>query len=132
MAVPYQPPELARFARIAAVAPGLQLLVLHGSRARGQERADSDWDFAYQSGPGFDADLLLAHLSDIAPDSIDLADLDRASALLRFKAAADGLIVFEAEPGLFDRFRMAAIHTWCDMEPVLTRAYDAELARLAR
>lgn len=129
---PFRISELEKVAVAAARAEGLLLLVLHGSRARGQHRADSDWDFGYVADRRFDPDSLLASLSHELGDRIDLADLSRASALLRFKAAADGVMVFESVTGEFDRFRLAAIQTWCDMEPVLSRAYTASLERMAR
>lgn len=120
-------------ARAAEGAEGLRLLMLHGSRARGSARPNSDWDFAFLADSSFDPDSLLARLSEeLATDSIDLADLTRASGLLRFTAAADGFLLFEKEPGLHDRFRLEAITAWCDMEPVLRPAYDAELSRLAK
>lgn len=125
--------QLTSAARAAGESRGLRLLVLHGSRARGTAHGLSDWDFAYLSDPDFDPDALLARLSEeLASDSIDLADLSRASGLLRFKAASDGFLLFEREPGLFDRFRLDAITAWCDMEPILGRAYEAQLTRLAR
>lgn len=51
--------------RVAPAFPGLSLLVLHGSRARGDAHALSDWDVAYEWTGGFDPDALLATL--IAP-----------------------------------------------------------------
>ena len=84
--------------RAAQAAPGLKLLVLHGSRARGEAR----------DGP------------------------DRASGLLRFKAASDGIAVHEDEPGAFERFRLDAISAWLDMAAVLGPAYNARLERLAK
>lgn len=72
---------------------GVDLLVLFGSRARGEERADSDWDLAYRVARGgnesFDPDGLLADLVRVlGSDRIDLVDLSRGSALLRFRIAA--------------------------------------------
>ncbi len=117
-------------AQAAEKAAGLRLLVLHGSRARGDARGDSDWDLAFLADSTFDPDDLLARLGEeLATDQLDLADLSRASALLRFKTASEGVPLYEREPGLFDRFQLEAVSTWCDMEPVLTRAYDAQLAR---
>ncbi|MGE0462852.1 MAG: nucleotidyltransferase domain-containing protein [Vicinamibacterales bacterium] len=59
--------------------------MLHGSRARGDAHAGSDWDFAYRGDAGFDPDALLARLADhLRADRIDLVDLDRAGALLAF------------------------------------------------
>ena len=124
--------ELMGAAQAAEKAAGLRLLVLHGSRARGDARGDSDWDLAFLADSTFDPDALLARLGEeLGTDQVDLADLSRASALLRFKTASEGLPLYERESGLFDRFRLEAVSTWCDMEPVLTRAYDAQLARQA-
>lgn len=115
-------------ADVVSKAAGLRLLVLHGSRARATHRPDSDWDFAYLADASFDADALLAGLSEaLGSNDIDLADLSRASGLLRFKAASEGHAVHEAQPGQFDTFRLAAAAAWCDMEPVLRRAFDARL-----
>jgi len=116
--------------RIAAETPGLHLLVLHGSRARGDAHARSDWDVAYQAGPAFDADALLAALADtLKADRIDLVDLERAGALLRHRVARDGVVLFERDPGRFDRFWLDAVHTWCDLafvlEPLYARVLDS-------
>jgi predicted nucleotidyltransferase len=72
---------------------GVDLLVLFGSRARGEERSDSDWDLAYRVAQGtsesFDPDALLADLvGALGSDRIDLVDLSHGSALLRFRIAA--------------------------------------------
>lgn len=124
------------FGVIAAAAvgqPGLELLLLHGSRARGDAHAASDWDFAYIAHAGFDPDRLLSELSTLLKaDRIDLADLDRASGLLRYRAAADGVVVFERTSGVFERFWLDAITAWCEMAPILTSAYDALLSEIAR
>lgn len=100
------------------------MLVLHGSRARNEAHAQSDWDFAYEADAAFDADALLAALADaLQVDRIDLADLDRAGALLRHRVARDGVVVFERTPGRFDRFWLNAVDTWCDLAPVLEPLY---------
>jgi predicted nucleotidyltransferase len=113
--------------------PGLELLLLHGSRARGSETSGSDWDFAYAGRAEFDPAMLLAALVAVLDtDRIDLADLEHASGLLRFRAARDGVVVFEAKRGDADRFRLAAAQFWCDAAPVLRRGYDDVLARLDR
>ncbi len=41
---------------VAHRTPGLDFLVLFGSRARGDARDDSDWDLAYQGESSLDAD----------------------------------------------------------------------------
>jgi len=104
--------------------PGLRLLVLHGSRARGDAHAQSDWDFAYSAEQGFDVDGLLALLVEsLGADRVDLADLDRAGALLRHRVASDGVALYEEAPGNFQTFQIEAARIWCDLAPVLEPAY---------
>jgi predicted nucleotidyltransferase len=115
---------LQALARVGADSSGLRLFVLYGSRGRGDERPDSDWDFGYEADPGFDPDALLARLADLLKaDRIDLVDLGRAGALLRHRIARDGRVLFERTPDLFQRFRLDAISTWCDLQPVLDPLY---------
>ena len=65
-------------------------------------------------------------------DRIDLVDLDRAGALIRHRVARDGAVLFERTPGLFHEFRLDAIETWCDLEPVLGPLYARVLESLGR
>lgn len=124
---------LGRLGAVAAACRGLHLLVLHGSRARGEAHAGSDWDFAYRAGAAFDPDDLLAHLADtLKADRIDLVNLDRAGALLRYRSARDGVVCWEATPGEFERFWIDAVGTWCDLGPVLEPAYARVLDAIPR
>lgn len=119
--------------RIAHEAPGLRLLVLHGSRSRDDARPDSDWDFGYLGGDGFDPDGLLAHLAAaLDSDRIDFADLDRSGGQLRFRVARDGQVIFSRNESEWDRFWMDAVSFWCDAGPVLQAAYDGALQELTR
>jgi uncharacterized protein len=112
--------------------PGLVLLLLFGSRARGDARPDSDWDFGYLAEDGFDPDAFLASLVRVlGSDRIDLVDLGRASGQLRYRAAADGVVISE-RPGAFDAFRMAAVSYWLDMQAVIRAEYGYVLERLSR
>lgn len=118
---------------LARAARGLRMMVLHGSRARGTAHERSDWDFAYEAEPGFDADALLAGLADLLrADRIDLVDLGTSGALLRYRAARDGVLIFESTSGLFGRFRVEAARTWFDLAPVLEPVYDQVLAEIQR
>lgn len=113
--------------------PGLRLLVLYGSRGRGDAHARSDWDVAYRAEPLFNADLLLATLADrLKADRIDLVDLDRAGALLRYRAARDGVVLFEQDARQFQSFWLSAVDTWCDLAPVLEPLYAHVLEALPR
>ena len=128
-------PALAVLRERASRMPGLTLLLLHGSRGRGDARVDSDWDFAFlvDGSAPFDPDDLLALVAEaIGADRIDLADLSSASALLRYRAARDGVVVFEREPGRFQRFWLEAVDTWCDLAPILAPLYEHTLETLPR
>lgn len=118
-------------AEIAARHPALELLLLHGSQAAGSAHPGSDWDFAFRATGGIEADSLIADLAKILrADRVDLADLDRASALLRYRAARDGLCLYERRPGAFARFWLDAVRFWCEAAPVLERGYADVLDRL--
>jgi predicted nucleotidyltransferase len=107
--------------------------MLFGSRARAEAHAESDWDFGYLATEGFDpAALVSAIVEHVGTDRVDVVDLRRASGLLRYRAARDGQVLFEARPGLAERFCFDAAQFWCDAAPVLQRGYDEVLAGLKR
>jgi predicted nucleotidyltransferase len=115
----------------AARGTGIRMLALFGSRARGEAHPGSDWDFGYLAADGGgDIELLRSRLSQVLDtDAIDLVDLVRAGALLRTRAGAEGTVLFESEPGIFLAFQDEVARFWCDVEPVLTRAYASILAK---
>jgi predicted nucleotidyltransferase len=111
--------------------PALRLLLLHGSRARGTPHTGSDWDFGYRGGPDLDAlDLRMTLSLMLGTDAIDLVDLDRASGVLRYRAAADGKPLLERNGGEFEHFALEASHFWLDVEPTLRKAHGELLRRL--
>ena len=115
----------------ARAAPGLELLMLFGSRVQGEAHPGSDWDFGYLATGEFDMAAFVGALVEIVrSDRIDLVDLRRASGLLRYRAARDGQPVYEARPRLAERFCLEAVQFWCDAAPILERAYDEVLAEL--
>lgn len=112
---------IERAAKAAAGFPGLRLLLLHGSRARGDVHEGSDWDFAFVGEAGVDGLALGAALATaVGADVVDLADLSRASGLLRYRAARDGLVVHERIPGEHERFWTESVRFWCDAEPLVS------------
>ena len=122
-----------RLAAIGARHPALRLLVLFGSRARGDARHESDWDLGYLAETGLDPDALLLDVVDtLGSDRVDLVDLARAGAQVAFRAAAEGRVLYEAAPGVFGRFWCEAVDFWCDVEPILRTGYADVLARLRR
>jgi predicted nucleotidyltransferase len=125
--------DLAGIGERASRVAGLELLLLFGSRARGDAADGADWDFGCLAEDSLDADSLLSALVEATgSDRVDLVDLARAGGLLRHRAAVDGRVVFEARAGLADRFRLDAARFWCDAAPVLDRAYEGMLAELKR
>jgi predicted nucleotidyltransferase len=114
-------------------APGLELLLLFGSRARGDAHSDSDWDFGYLAGAAFDPDNFLARLVlGLKTDRIDLVNLGPTSGLLRYRVAAEGQPIFEKNPGAFERFWFNAVSFWWDMGPIFKAGYNEILQDLER
>lgn len=129
-------PEVADAARLDAVravaarVEGLELLLLHGSRSRGAAHPGSDWDLGYL-GDIDPADLLDAVASALGTDDVDLVDLARAGALLRFEAGRDGIRLYGTDE-VHLRYVLDATRFWCDAGPVIRRAHDEVLAELGR
>ena len=122
------PDELADALSSGAALHGVTALVLHGSRARGDHRSDSDWDVGFLGEP--DIGRLSARLTTIVgTDDVDIVDLGRASALLRFRAAAEGRLI-AGDPAEFLRFRLQATQFWCDAGPVIRAAQESLSAAL--
>lgn len=120
-------------ATIAARHPDVSLLVLFGSRARNDATERSDWDFGYVAAPTLDRDsFLVALTAALGTDHVDLVDLDRGSGLVRYRAARDGVPLFQRTGDEFARFWFCAVSFWCDMGPIIQAGYDDILAELPR
>jgi predicted nucleotidyltransferase len=125
------PDELARGLADLPAAQTLMLAVLHGSRARGGARPDADWDIGVLADGPLDLPALTAVLATVlGTDAIDVVDLRMASALLRFRAAREGVVLFERTAGAFEEFQIEAARFWCDAGPVIRAAQDDVLAEL--
>ncbi len=94
--------------------PNLKLLILFGSRARGEHRPDSDWDFAVLYEERSDQKdissllkiyTLLEQALEIPDDKIDVIDLKECSPILAHYVARDGQLLYERETGLFEVFK---------------------------
>lgn len=120
----------SRLADAAQQTAGVGWLVLHGSRARGEERPGSDWDFAFRAAGAVDVPALVERLGAIVPGDVDLVNVERASAVLRFNVARDGVLLFERRPRAFDDFREQVSRFWCEAGAVIDKAQAAMLARL--
>ncbi|HKR50785.1 MAG TPA: hypothetical protein VJT72_14620 [Pseudonocardiaceae bacterium] len=74
---------------------------------------------------------LSATLTEIlGTDEVGVVDLRRTSALLRYRAARDGIPLLERPSGEFQRFQLEAVQFWCDTETIIRSAHDDVLAAL--
>lgn len=101
--------------------------MLFGSRAKGTERPDSDFDLAWlptdeacplKSELSFQAALTLAAGADV-----DLVRIDQASTLLKREITAHGVLLFGTKAE-FVRFRAEAMSEWLDFAPALQHATE--------
>ncbi|NJK54225.1 MAG: nucleotidyltransferase domain-containing protein [Leptolyngbyaceae cyanobacterium SU_3_3] len=120
--------------------PYLKLLVLFGSRARGDHFPSSDWDFAllfdeelrqqYEPGRSWNCYRswsVLQQILDLGDDEMDWVDLKNASDLLAHEIARDGVAIYENELGLFEQFRQESLMTPQQLKAI-RREQKAELA----
>lgn len=121
---------LCKLEELARGTPGLELLVLFGSRGRGDAHAGSDWDFAFRGARSLDMACLAADLAAaLSSDHVDLVDLDLAGGLLRYRIARDGAPIYESHPRVFEQFWLDSVGFWCDARHVLEPSYEAILQR---
>jgi predicted nucleotidyltransferase len=128
-----EPTVLGSLRALARATPGLQLLVLFGSRARHDTWDGSDWDLGYIGEASFDPDAFLARMIDLlGSERIDLVDLDRAGGQLRYRVARDGYLLHADRDARYERFWLDAVSFWCDAQTVLRKGYDRVLRELGR
>lgn len=98
--------------------PYLTLLVLFGSRARGDTHARSDWDFGALYDPeirksnlehkpfgAFEVPLIISQILQVPDHLIDVVELDRCSKSIAHEIACDGKVLYERNPGEFKKFQ---------------------------
>jgi uncharacterized protein (DUF433 family)/predicted nucleotidyltransferase len=107
--------------KILEQAPYITLLVLFGSRARGDHSEKSDWDFAflcdeelrqhYEKG-GWDAYRMWGILQDayhLGDAQIDVVEMKGCSEVLAHHIARDGQVIYEQKAGEFAQFQQRAL-----------------------
>jgi predicted nucleotidyltransferase len=108
----------AKIPELLEQVPYLKLLVLFGSRARGNYQSSSDWDFAmlfdeelrqqYEAKGGWDryrSWAILQKLLDLGDDEMDWVDLKDASEILAHSISRDGIVLYSADPEVFPNFQ---------------------------
>jgi predicted nucleotidyltransferase len=118
--------------------PGIDVLVLFGSRAAGRPRADSDLDVAVL--PATDdprgrrrvlGEVAVA-LAELAPlGRVDVVLLDEAPALLRQRIMEGGRLLLCRAPGRWRAWRLRTMREYGDMEPARRLFREALHRRLA-
>ena len=97
---------------------GARFAYLHGSRASGQPRADSDIDiaayFAGRSPNSFDV---------LLPSGVDLLVLDDAPLELAGRVAIGGQLLFDDDPAARVRWEAMTRKIYSDELPRITRAH---------
>ncbi len=97
---------------------GAVFAFLHGSRAAGTHRPDSDVDVAAWWGTdapqSFELDL---------PDGVDLLVLDHAPLELAGRVAVDGVLLFDDDPPGRVRWEATTRKIYFDEQPRLQRAH---------
>ena len=122
---------VARLQAALRTGPPVRLAVLFGSAACARNRPESDVDVAILAPEsGFDESgevTLHRELALAARKNLDLVRLERASTLLRWQIAIKGVVLVEASPGEFARFRARAASEYIEYAPAL--AYHGEIFR---
>jgi predicted nucleotidyltransferase len=119
--------------RILEQLPYLKLMILFGSRARGDHDEASDWDIAvlydeeqreeYEKG-GWDwlrGWSILQDELELPDDRLDVVDLGKSSNILAHAIARDGKLIYEREPGEFEQFHQRTLMSKAEL-----RAFCAE------
>jgi uncharacterized protein len=123
--------------------PYLKLWVLFGSRARGDQFPSSDWDFAllfdeelrqqYEPGGGWNCYhswSVLQQTLGLGDDQMDWVDLKDASKLLAHAIARDGVVIYEREPELFQKFRQEHLKSDGEMKQIRKELRDLVRSKL--
>lgn len=129
---------------LASTHPDLKLLVLFGSRARGEADSSSDWDFAFLlkpdrptehkpfSFPGADLLDTLCKILHVSEAAIDLVDLSTCSEITAHFVARDGQVIYEKTPGEFAQFQQSALKTKAELKQYRHAQREKVLQTLAR
>ena len=111
--------------------PYLKMLVLFGSRARGDTHAKSDWDFAAlfdeesrkihvanNTWKLLEVPQIIGEVFNLNSDQIDVVELNNCSHIITHFVAKDGKLIYEKEQGEFERFRQKALKSEIEIKAI--------------
>jgi len=119
--------------------PGISVLVVFGSRARGTHRPDSDLDVAVlpatldsRGRRHLQADLAVA-LADLAPEGrVDVVLLDEADDVLRQRIMETGRVLINRDNEAWKALRVRTMREYGDREWARRLFMEAQRCRLER
>ncbi|MBW8875074.1 MAG: nucleotidyltransferase domain-containing protein [Acidobacteria bacterium] len=119
--------------------PGISVLVLFGSRARGTHRPDSDLDVAVlpqspdsRARRHLQTDVAVA-LADLAPEGrVDVVLLDEADAVLRQRIMETGRVLLNRDDETWKELRVRTMREYGDGEWARRLYREAQRRRLER
>jgi predicted nucleotidyltransferase len=100
---------------------GVTLVAMFGSRVKGTARTDSDVDVGVwladpDIAPERELELVRALVMATHEGNLDVVILNHADPLLGYHVMRDGALLYEREPGLFDRYKLWAWKRYLDTE----------------
>jgi predicted nucleotidyltransferase len=92
----------------------LSLVILHGSYAKGTTSSKSDVDIGFLGELKDKYIAILRDFSEFFGDGFDPVFLNGAEAMITYQVALTGIPLYEKNPGLFIKFKLAAISRYMD------------------
>jgi len=119
--------------------PGIAVLVVFGSRARGNPRPDSDLDVAVLPDTADSRERwhlqgrIASALADLAPDDrVDVVLLDEAGVVLRQRIMESGRVLLCRDSEAWKELRVRTMREYADGERSRSLFREAQIRRLER
>lgn len=107
---------------------GIDLVVLFGSAARGKTNKFSDIDIAIRSKRNLSyiaqASIEYEICKALGRGDVEIVNLKDASPLLLSFIAKEGIVLYEAEAGVFDNFQIYAMRAYFEAQPLIKLGKD--------
>lgn len=117
--------------KIPETMPYIKMVILFGSRARGDINDKSDWDFAIlcdreivaknfknKVSGWFAHSIDLNEIFELKTERIDIVDLNSCSDFIAHYIARDGVLIYEKKEGEFEHFKREKLKTKSQMNVI--------------